>query len=103
MQVQLLYFADCPNWEVADGRLRALSEEFGFELTHRLVESPEDAETLQFRGSPTVIVDGVDPFAAGDEPVGLSCRVYQTPEGMAGSPTVEQLQSALHLDPRQQS
>jgi hypothetical protein len=60
-----------------------------------LVATPEDAERLRFVGSPTVLVDGHDPFAGGETTFGLSCRVYQTPEGLAGSPTTEQLRSAL--------
>ena len=35
-------------------------------------------------------------FAVGGEPVGLACRVYRTPDGLAGSPTTEQLRAALH-------
>lgn len=95
MDVTLLYFDGCPSWETADQRLRSLANEFGSDLTHRTVESPEQAEELSFRGSPTVLVDGHDPFAKGDEPVGLSCRIYQTPDGPAGSPTTEQLRNAL--------
>jgi hypothetical protein len=48
-----------------------------------------------FRGSPTVLVDGRDPFADRQAPVGLSCRVYSTPEGLAGAPTVAQLIEVL--------
>jgi hypothetical protein len=59
------------------------------------VATPEVAERLRFVGSPTVLVDGHDPFAPGETTFGLSCRVYQTPEGLAGSPTTEQLRSAL--------
>jgi hypothetical protein len=33
--------------------------------------------------------------AVGGEPVGLACRVYRTPEGLGGSPTVEQLVEVL--------
>ena len=40
-------------------------------------------------------MNGRDPFAGIDESFGLSCRVYQTPEGFAGSPTVEQLREVL--------
>lgn len=40
-------------------------------------------------------LDGVDAFADADTPVGLSCRVYPTPDGPAGAPTFEQLQAAL--------
>lgn len=60
-----------------------------------LVATPEDAEHLRFVGSPTVLVNGRDPFADGDVAFGLSCRIYQTPDGLAGTPTVEHLRQAL--------
>jgi hypothetical protein len=93
--VTLLYFEGCPHWQTADERLRALSVELGFVVRHELVETPEAAEALSFRGSPTILVDGTDPFVQGDEPVGLSCRIYQTPAGPAGSPTDDQLRAVL--------
>jgi hypothetical protein len=34
-------------------------------------------------------------FAEPDAGVGLSCRVYRTPDGLAGAPTVVQLRTAL--------
>jgi len=95
VDVRLQYFDGCPNWKLADQRLRTLADEFGFELTHESVETPEAAEALEFRGSPTILVDGRDPFASGDAPVGLTCRIYQTPDGPAGSPTLTQLRQAL--------
>lgn len=61
-----------------------------------LVESDEDAERVRFVGSPTLLLDGRDPFeeeATGG--YGLSCRIYRTPEGPAGSPTKEQLREVL--------
>lgn len=61
-------------------------------VTHHLIETPAEARRVGFRGSPTVLLNGVDPFAAASDPVGgLSCRVYQTPDGPAGSPTLDQL------------
>lgn len=95
MNVELWYFNGCPHWQVVDQRLQALAVERGFEITHRLVSTPEDAQAAGFLGSPTIHVDGRDPFARGDEPFGLSCRVYQTPDGTAGAPSLEQLRSAL--------
>lgn len=95
MDVTVLHFDGCPNWELVDQRLEALADELGFAVSHRKVTSPEEAERLGFRGSPTVLVDGRDVFAQGDEPVGLSCRIYQTPQGPAGAPTVEQLREVL--------
>ncbi len=64
-------------------------------MAYLKVETPQDAERLGFRGSPTILVDGRDPFADRDAPVGLSCRVYQTDAGLAGSPTAEQIVTAL--------
>lgn len=95
MKVELQHFQDCPNWRTAANRLEKLSAEFGFKVDRQLVTTPEEAEAVGFRGSPTILVEGRDPFARGDEPVGLSCRVFQTPDGPAGSPTLEQLEAVF--------
>jgi hypothetical protein len=96
MNVTLLYFDDCPNWLVADGHLRTLAAELPeMVIERRIVNTVEEAEVAQFRGSPSIRVDGVDPFADLDAPVGLSCRVYKTSAGLAGSPTLDQLRSAV--------
>lgn len=94
-RVELLYFEDCPNWQMTDEHLRNLAAEVGFEIEHRLIETPAGAEAVGFHGSPSILIDGKDPFEQGDEPVGLSCRIYQTPNGPAGSPTLGQLRAAL--------
>ncbi len=91
----MLYFDGCPHWRTAADRLKALQGEVGFELTSQRVATPEEAELVGFRGSPTIQVDGVDPFAPADAPIGFACRVYATPEGPAGSPTMEQLRQVL--------
>jgi len=96
MDVTLLYFEDCPNWLVAKEHLDALlSEHPEMSITRHIVDTPEEAERTQFRGSPSILIDGVDAFASADDPVGLSCRMYQTPDGPAGSPTIEQLRHVL--------
>jgi hypothetical protein len=98
MTISLLYFDGCPNWHVADERLRAALVAVGRPddaVEHVLVSTPEEAEASQFRGSPTVLVDGRDPFSDPDAPVGLACRLYRTDQGLAGSPTVEQLVAVL--------
>ena len=96
MDIALLYFDGCPNWKVADERLVAIAAERpDITVTHHLVESVEEAERLGFHGSPSILVDGIDVFAAPDAGIGLSCRVYQTPDGPAGAPTVEQLQVVI--------
>ena len=97
MDVTLLYFDDCPNWKIADAHLRRLAAEIpGLSVSRHIVDTPEEAERTRFRGSPSIIVNGEDPFADENSPVGLSCRVYQTPEGPAGSPTLDQLRRVLN-------
>lgn len=49
---------------------------------------------LGFSGSPTILVDGQDPFADQDAPIGLACRLYATEEGLQGAPTIAQLRGA---------
>jgi hypothetical protein len=98
MEIRLRYFEGCPHWKIAQDRLREalLAEDIAdVEPILEHVDTPEDAERLRFIGSPTILVDGRDPFAEATEAFGLTCRVYQTPEGLAGSPTPEQLRSAL--------
>lgn len=97
MRVQLLYFDGCPHWELADGRLGEALEALGVhvDVEKILVTTPEQADEWSFRGSPSILVDGQDPFAEPDAPVGLSCRLYRTPDGVQGSPTVDQLVQVL--------
>lgn len=98
MDVSLLYFDDCPSWRIADQRLAAIAAERpDVVMTRHCVETPEEAERLGFHGSPSILVDGVDVFAGPDAGVGLSCRVYRTPDGPAGAPTTEQLRAALGM------
>ena len=98
LQVVLLYIEGCPHWRTADERLRAalvLAGRSHVRVRRRVVATPEEAEALGFRGSPSVLVDGRDPFPAPEGPAGLSCRIYSTDAGPAGSPTVDQLFEAL--------
>ncbi|MEO6821492.1 MAG: thioredoxin family protein [Candidatus Nanopelagicales bacterium] len=97
MNVSLLYFDGCPNWVEADRHLRealALAGRGGTEVRHRRIRTAVEAEAVQFRGSPTILIDGRDPFGATGG-VGLTCRLYATPDGLQGFPTVAQLVAVL--------
>ena len=97
MQTTLQYFDGCPNWKATDAHLREFRAEgrIGADVEYQLIDTIEAAEQHQFHGSPTVLIDGVDPFAAEDAPVGLACRVYQTENGLAGSPSRRLLEEAI--------
>jgi len=96
MKITLQYFDGCPNWETTARHLSRLVEE-GLDATigSELVDSHEAAVTRGFRGSPTVLIDGTDPFADEGAPVGLACRIYRTEDGHAGSPSLPQLRQAI--------
>ena len=96
MEVTLQYFDCCPNWETTDRHLATLASE-GMEATiaYELIQSYDMAVERGFGGSPTVLIDGVDPFASHNHGVGLTCRLYQTESGLAGSPTLAQLREAI--------
>lgn len=98
MDVTLLYFDSCPNWTLARDRLRYVMRRAGLDersLTYRKVETPEDADAVGFPGSPTILIDGRDPFGGELAPVGFACRLYQTPAGPDGAPSTDQLLAVL--------
>ncbi|MGH9014462.1 MAG: thioredoxin family protein [Acidimicrobiia bacterium] len=98
MDLELRYFDGCPHWKTAEERLRqalATTGQTGVEFTYQKVTSPEGAERLSFRGSPTILIHGRDPFTNESAPVGLACRIYQTEAGAEGAPSVAQLSRAL--------
>jgi len=96
VEITLQYFDGCPNWTIAAERLASIAQTHpAMTVTHRLVETPEDAEAIGFRGSPSILVNGTDVFPDPSAPVGLACRIYVTPDGFAGAPTLEQLQAAI--------
>lgn len=98
MQIQFLYFEDCPSHEQALARLRET-------LTHANITAPieiikvetdEQAQRLRFPGSPTILINGEDLFPTTSAIYGLSCRAYQLPNGrISPLPSVEMLEAAL--------
>jgi hypothetical protein len=96
VDVTLLYFDDCPNWRTAADLIERLAREHqDVTVSYPIVNTDSEAQRLGFVGSPTILVDGIDPWATGEAPVGLSCRIFATPDGPKGSPTWEQLASAV--------
>lgn len=97
MDIRLQYLDGCPNWHVADERLRDAMQTSGVEdeIIYEKIETPERAMEARFRGSPTILFDGRDPFAVDDAPVGLACRIFQTEAGPDGAPSLTQLAAIL--------
>lgn len=97
MDIELLYVPDCPNRETARRHLDAALAEHGLAavVREREVASPEDADRFGMHGSPTIRVDGRDPFADPGASPSLSCRLYHSEHGASGAPTVAQLAAVL--------
>jgi hypothetical protein len=97
VDVTVQFFAGCPNWQTALDRIRLAANEIGVRVRVDTVEveTQHDAETLGFAGSPTILVDGRDPFGTPGVAPALACRVYTTPDGPAGAPSLEQIVQAL--------
>lgn len=99
MKVQLLYFEGCPSYRHALENLKAVLSEQGInadvEMVH--VNSLAEAQRLNFLGSPTIQIDGVDLEGAdaAKAGVGYGCRVYKDGEQMRGWPSVDQIRAGL--------
>ncbi|MDT0234360.1 thioredoxin family protein [Curtobacterium sp. BRB10] len=96
MQITLQYFDGCPNWQITEERLATIAaERSDVTVTRQFIATQAEAEAWDFHGSPSVLIDGAALFPTPDGPPGLSCRMYLTPDGLAGSPTLGQLRDAI--------
>jgi hypothetical protein len=88
---------DCPNLSPL---LECLAQVTDLPVATRAIETDAEAVRFGMAGSPTLLVDGIDPFAAaGDCECVVSCRLYQDDAGrIASAPTVEQLRAAISRD-----
>ncbi|MCX5345084.1 hypothetical protein [Streptomyces atratus] len=96
MRIMVLTVADCPNARPALQRVTAALD--GREAQVELIEVTEEAEAarLGMYGSPTILIDGTDPFAPPEAVPSLSCRLYRDAEGTAsGVPDETALRRAL--------
>lgn len=101
MIVEILAIEDCPNVDETATRTRTALGLLGrsdVTVSIRRISTRDDAAATAFAGSPTITVDGVDLFPSGISVVDLACRIYRTPDGIAGLPTVEQLIERMRID-----
>lgn len=88
MNVMVLHVDNCPSVApLMDQMAQVLAGRTDGSVSERVVVSDAAAKRLKLRGSPTVLVDGSDPFPAPSGSMGLSCRLYETPYGPRGFPT----------------
>ncbi len=97
MQLTVLAERTCPNAAVLNDRLAiALRGKTGVTVSHHVVTSEDEAAKLKMQGSPTLLINGVDPFATPEQQPSLSCRLYRDEGGhLSGAPSVAQLRQAI--------
>jgi hypothetical protein len=100
MRLELLRVPGCPNVTLLHQRLeQALAgHPTPVEVAHRVVEDLQAAAAVGMTGSPTLLVDGVDPFAEPGLSPSVSCRLYRGADDRAQrAPSVAQLRQALGI------
>jgi hypothetical protein len=99
VQVELYYWAGCPSYPEAHDLLKAVLADRGLpaEIELREVKTQEEAERLDFPGSPTIRIDGRDVDAQGAHGRAmLACRIYRLSDGRVSPvPSRDTLEAAL--------
>jgi hypothetical protein len=98
VEIEVLTVPGCPHRAEAIARVRdalAAAGRAGAVVTERVIPTAEEAAAAGMRGSPTILIDGHDPFLSGSDGPSLSCRLYRSAAGFEGAPAVAALVDAL--------
>lgn len=97
MELTVLAVPGCPNLPVLEQRLaEALAGGPPVTVRQHLIADVAEAARWRMHGSPTLLVDGCDPFAEAGMAPALACRFYRTENGgLDGAPSVTALRRAL--------
>jgi hypothetical protein len=95
MTLEILQVPGCPGADLLEDRLAGLLTGRP-RVIRRVLTSQAEAEQLGMTGSPTLLVDGADPFARPGQPPSVSCRIYLDEHGRKSpAPSPGQLRAAL--------
>ncbi len=96
MEIEIVYFEGCPNIAEAQQRVAvAIRSRADVTVRLRRVENPAEAEQAGMYGSPTILINSVDPFAGPDISTSWGCRYYPPSVGSHGVPSIAQLERKL--------
>jgi hypothetical protein len=97
VDVTVLAVPDCPGAVLLEERLAAVASGMpGVRVTRRVITGEAAAVAAGMHGSPTLLVNGADPFARPGQQPALACRLYEQDDGsLAPAPTAGQLHRAL--------
>ena len=96
--ITILHTPGCPNVALLRQRLAdalARTPRAAPRVVVEEVADPGEAGRRGFHGSPALLIDGTDPFAAPASPPAFACRTYRTGAGIEGAPSVDQIVAAL--------
>ena len=97
MELTLLMVPGCPNAAIFEERLAAALPDYPDAVVRRReVADEREAAEAGMHGSPTLLIDGVNPFAAPGQVPSLSCRLYRDAAcHTKGAPPVDVLRRVL--------
>ena len=97
MDIEILHVPGCPNLGLARARLAAALEQTATAAAvHEVVVADHTrAHELGMHGSPTITIDGRDPFAQNADGGSLSCRLYWAGGSPDGAPGVTAMIEAI--------
>ncbi|MFE6903530.1 alkylmercury lyase [Streptomyces sp. NPDC057717] len=96
MRITVLTVPECPNAPLAMERVTAALAGRAAEVELMEIHDLTQAVELGMNGSPTILLDGVDPFAPAAAAASVSCRLYRDADGtLAGAPSTTALREAL--------
>jgi hypothetical protein len=97
MHLTILAEATCPNAPVLEDRLATvLGARADVSVSCQVICDEDEAARWGMHGSPTLLIDGVDPFAEPGQQPSLSCRLYRDEDGRAcGAPSAGQLRRVI--------
>ncbi|MFD9815818.1 organomercurial lyase [Streptomyces sp. NPDC059080] len=96
MRITVLTVPGCPNAPLAMERVTAALAGRTAEVERVEVHDQAQATAHGMNGSPTILLDGRDPFAPAGAVPSVSCRLYRDRDGTAaGAPSVAALRAAL--------
>lgn len=97
MKLTVLAVPGCPNAPELERRLAViLVGRPGVTVTRQVITDAAEAARWGMHGSPTLLVNGLDPFAEPGAATALACRLYRGEDGYPeAAPTQAALRRAL--------
>jgi hypothetical protein len=97
VHLTVLAVPGCPSARLLEQRLtQALQDRPGVTVSRHTIEDHDLAARRGMYGSPTILIDGIDPFAEPGQTAAVSCRLYRQGQGRPdGAPSVRRLRRAI--------